>query len=308
MGSVGRRSWFRVSRFLFEVGRLGFRSGDRAEATGWRSVACFARRGTIARDRNVDRCYRTIVGDSKWPVRLTYIRMHRTLMPHRGALAARAEIIPVNLLWVMPAKGDVMGIVIVGAGVLGASAAFHLARMGERVTVIDAGLDGRATAAGAGIICPWVSGVDDPAFYRLYAGGGQYYPALIAALGEAGETETGYRCSGAMLVSRSRRSGGAGLDPSGMARQRGGSGDGGCPSPGSAAQAQAMFPPLRTGLGGVFVSGGARVDGRKLAAAFAAGRWKVPARRRCVAGLRWWRRQAGSPAWRGPGSFAPRTG
>ena len=44
---------------------------------------------------------------------------------------ARAEIIPVNLLWVMPAKGDVMGIVIIGAGVLGASAAFHLARMGQ---------------------------------------------------------------------------------------------------------------------------------------------------------------------------------
>jgi D-amino-acid dehydrogenase len=156
-----------------------------------------------------------------------------------------------------------MGIVIVGAGVLGASAAFHLARMGERVTVIDAGLDGRATAAGAGIICPWVSGVDDPAFYRLYAGGGQYYPALIAALGEAGETETGYRCSGAMLVSG---------DPAElgwierMARQRA------VPAMGdvrrlSAAQAQAMFPPLRTGLGGVFVSGGARVDGRKLAAA-----------------------------------------
>src|ERR1700761_8637896 len=101
----------------------------------------------------------------------------------------------------MPAKGDVMGIVIVGAGVLGASAAFHLARMGEPVTIIDAGLDGRATAAGAGIICPWVSGVEDAAFYRLYAGGGEYYPELIGALAAVGETETGYRCSGAMLVS-----------------------------------------------------------------------------------------------------------
>lgn len=79
-----------------------------------------------------------------------------------------------------------MNIVIVGAGVLGASVAFHLARMGEHVTVIDAGLDGRATAAGAGIICPWVSGVDDPAFYGLYAGGGEYYPDLIAALAETG--------------------------------------------------------------------------------------------------------------------------
>ncbi len=94
-----------------------------------------------------------------------------------------------------------MRIVIVGAGVLGASAAFHLARAGARVTVIDAHLDGRATAAGAGIICPWVSGTEDQAFYRLYAGGGEYYPDLVAALAEAGETDLGYRRSGAMLVS-----------------------------------------------------------------------------------------------------------
>jgi D-amino-acid dehydrogenase len=156
-----------------------------------------------------------------------------------------------------------MGIVIVGAGVLGASAAFHLARMGEHVTVIDAGLDGRATAAGAGIICPWVSGVDDAAFYALYASGGEYYPDLIAALAEAGETQTGYRRSGAMLVSG---------DPAElgwierMARRRA------VPATGeirrlSAAQAQALFPPLRAGFGGVFVTGGARVDGRMLAAA-----------------------------------------
>ena len=79
-----------------------------------------------------------------------------------------------------------MRIVIIGAGVLGASAAFHLARpgphvtgphvtgphvIGAHVTVIDAHLDGRATAAGAGIICPWVSGVEDP-------GSGQRSPPL----------------------------------------------------------------------------------------------------------------------------------
>jgi D-amino-acid dehydrogenase len=156
-----------------------------------------------------------------------------------------------------------MNIVIVGAGVLGASVAFHLARMGEHVTVIDAGLDGRATAAGAGIICPWVSGVDDPAFYGLYAGGGEYYPDLIAALAETGESQTGYRRSGAMLVSG---------DPAElswierMARRRV------VPAMGevrrlSTAQAQARFPPLRAGFGGVFVAGGARVDGRMLAAA-----------------------------------------
>ena len=155
-----------------------------------------------------------------------------------------------------------MTIVIIGAGILGASTAFHLATMGEAVTIIDAELQGRATAAGAGIICPWVSGADDPAFYRLYAGGGEYYPELIAALTEAGQTDTGYRRTGAMLVSG---------DPAElgwierMARQRS------APAMGdigrlSAHQAQTLFPPLRPGLHGIFVAGGARVDGRLLAA------------------------------------------
>jgi len=157
-----------------------------------------------------------------------------------------------------------MRIVIIGAGVLGASAAFHLVRTGAaEVTIIDAHLDGRATAAGAGIICPWVSRVEDAAFYRLYTAGGEYYPDLIAALSEAGETDLGYRRAGAMLVSRDHRE----LDwIERSARQRA------VPAIGevtrlSPQQAQALFPPLRPGLGAVHVAGGARVDGRRLAAA-----------------------------------------
>jgi D-amino-acid dehydrogenase len=156
-----------------------------------------------------------------------------------------------------------MCIVIIGAGVLGASAAFHLARAGAQVTVIDAHLDGRATAAGAGIICPWVSGVEDQVFYRLYAGGGEYYPDLIAALAEAGETDLGYRRAGAMLVSGDTQDL-AWIER--MARQRAVAAMGDVTLL-SAQEAQALFPPLGPGLGGVFVSGGARVDGRRLAAA-----------------------------------------
>ena len=145
---------------------------------------------------------------------------------------------------------------------LGASAAFHLARAGARVTVIDAHLDGRATAAGAGIICPWVSGTEDQAFYRLYAGGGEYYPDLVAALAEAGETDLGYRRSGAMLVSDDtqeldwieRMLGQRAAPAMGVVRRL------------SAAAARTLFPPLREGLGAVHVAGGARVDGRRLAA------------------------------------------
>jgi D-amino-acid dehydrogenase len=155
-----------------------------------------------------------------------------------------------------------MRIVIIGAGVLGASTAFHLAGMGAHVTIIDAHLDGRATAAGAGIICPWVSGVDDPAFYRLYAAGGDYYPDLIAALADSGETDTGYRQAGAMLVSGDTEQL-AWIE--GMVRERADLSAGDV-SRLSAKEAQALFPPLRRGLGGVFVGRGGRVDGRSLTA------------------------------------------
>ncbi|MDR3531638.1 MAG: FAD-dependent oxidoreductase [Rhodopila sp.] len=156
-----------------------------------------------------------------------------------------------------------MRIVIIGGGVLGASTAFHLARAGTQVTVIDAYLDGRATAAGAGIICPWVSGVEDQIFYRLYAAGGEYYPDLIARLAEAGETDLGYRRAGALLVSDDTQEL-AWIER--MARQRAVAAMGAVTRL-SPTDAQALFPPLRQGLGGVHVTGGARVDGRRLAAA-----------------------------------------
>jgi len=158
-----------------------------------------------------------------------------------------------------------MRIVIVGAGVVGASAAFHLARSGAHVTIIDAQHDGRATAAGAGILCPWLSGADDAEFYRLYSAGAAYYRNLISNLADAGETDLGYRRCGALLVSADS----AELDWTerrALRRQT--------PAPAMGAatrlsppEARALFPPLRGDLGAIFIKGGARVDGRRLAAA-----------------------------------------
>jgi D-amino-acid dehydrogenase len=154
-----------------------------------------------------------------------------------------------------------MAIVIIGAGVLGASTAFHLAQAGESVIVIDAHLDGRATAAGAGIICPWISGVEDQAFYRLYASGGEYYPDLIMALAKAGETDLGYRRVGTLLVSNDRREL-ALLER--MARQRASAVMGEVTSL-SSDETRGLFPPLRPDFSGVHIAGGGRVDGRRLA-------------------------------------------
>ena len=157
-----------------------------------------------------------------------------------------------------------MRIVVVGAGILGASTAYHLARDGADVAIVDQAHEGQATAAGAGIICPWASSVDDPAFYELYAAGARYYTDLVPALSELGETDLGFRRVGALLVS---------TDPSELApaesmlrRRRTEApeiGDVGRLTP---HEAKASFPPLHAGLAGLHVSGGARVDGRLLAA------------------------------------------
>jgi D-amino-acid dehydrogenase len=158
-----------------------------------------------------------------------------------------------------------MRAVVIGAGVLGASAAYHLVRAGAHVTVVDACLAGRATAAGAGIVCPWVSGVGDPVFYRLYTEAARYYAELVAALGEVGEHDLGFRRVGGMAVSASA------VDLLCLERVVRGrqmaAPEMGAVSRLTPREAQALFPPLHAELGAVHVEGGARVDGRRLAAA-----------------------------------------
>ena len=51
-----------------------------------------------------------------------------------------------------------MRTVIIGAGVLGASTAFHLSRNGHKLVVIDGALEGRATAVGVMNSIGWLGG------------------------------------------------------------------------------------------------------------------------------------------------------
>jgi D-amino-acid dehydrogenase len=158
-----------------------------------------------------------------------------------------------------------MRIAVIGAGVLGASTAFHLTWAGAEVVLVDQAQSGRATAAGAGIICPWASERPDADWYRIAAAGARYYPKLVGLLAEAGEAEIGYRVSGALQVAadaaeldhierlvRTRQA----AAPEAGAIDR--------PSP---VEAGRRFPPLHPDLGAVHIAGGARVDGRLLAAA-----------------------------------------
>ncbi|SDE59016.1 FAD dependent oxidoreductase [Fontibacillus panacisegetis] len=61
-------------------------------------------------------------------------------------------------------------IIVIGAGILGASTAYHLAKMGADVLIIDRKDKGQASDAAAGIICPWLSQRRNQAWYRLAKG------------------------------------------------------------------------------------------------------------------------------------------
>jgi len=158
-----------------------------------------------------------------------------------------------------------MRVIVIGAGVLGASAAFHAALAGAHVVLVDQAHDGRATAAGAGIVCPWLSGSTDPEWYRIASAGACYLPTLVQHLAGFGEHDLGYRRVGALSVASSEREL-DGIEALARAR-RAGAPDAGDVSRLDSRQAQALFPPLHPELEAVHVSGGARVDGRLLAAA-----------------------------------------
>jgi D-amino-acid dehydrogenase len=151
-------------------------------------------------------------------------------------------------------------IVVVGGGIVAASVAYHLTRDGASVVVIDSDLPGPATAAGAGIVCPWTRPED--ATCRLAAEGARYYPELIAMLAEDGQTDTGYAKVGALSVSADldRLRTISALLHSRLA-DRPEIGEVTVVPPGEPAR---QFPPLDHGLAGVWIGGAARIDGRAI--------------------------------------------
>lgn len=158
-----------------------------------------------------------------------------------------------------------MRIAVIGGGIAGASVGFHAAAGGADVTVIDQQHDGQATDAGAGIICPWTSRVDNAEHFRLGAAGAAYYPELVDRLSELGEDDIGYRRVGALRL---------GQDPDDVAaaealvrQRRDAHPEAGEISVLSGTHAQELFPPLRSDLAAVHLSGAGRVDGRMLCSA-----------------------------------------
>lgn len=159
-------------------------------------------------------------------------------------------------------------VVVIGSGVAGASTAFALAAGGAEVVVVDSVRPGQATAAGAGIIQPWSSGAEGPV-YDLYAAGAAYYPTLLERLAAVGVPDIGYRVTGSLVVHADP----ARLDEveDRLRRRTAAVAVAGAVERLGERDARALFPPLAPALGAVFVSGGARVDGRRLRTGLLAG-------------------------------------
>jgi len=157
-------------------------------------------------------------------------------------------------------------IVVIGGGVVGAAAAYRLARDGVRATLIDRADSGQATAAGAGIICPGTSLRPLPAFFPFAAAAVGHYPALLDALAADGAPPTGYETVGELLVATDDA---AFEDLPELlalfqARQAAGMPNLGQVSAIDGAEARERFPALGDAFGALWVPGAARVDGRLL--------------------------------------------
>ncbi|QUG42864.1 FAD-binding oxidoreductase [Psychrobacillus sp. INOP01] len=90
--------------------------------------------------------------------------------------------------------------IVVGGGILGASTAYHLAKRNVKVTLVDRQDKGQASAAAAGIICPWISQRRNKKWYALVKNGANYYKQLVEELEALGETSTGYKQVGAIAL------------------------------------------------------------------------------------------------------------
>jgi D-amino-acid dehydrogenase len=158
-------------------------------------------------------------------------------------------------------------VIVIGSGIVGASAAYQLAASGAEAIVVDRGDEGQATAAGAGVIFPWPLPGEPPAWAALCAVAADHWPRALEALAADGIDDPGYRGVGGISITddesavsmmvegleQMKRSGAAGLGETRALRS---------------GEARDLFPVLRSDLGGVWAGGIGRANGRVLRDAY----------------------------------------
>jgi D-amino-acid dehydrogenase len=157
-----------------------------------------------------------------------------------------------------------MRVIVVGSGVVGASCAYTASRLGADVLLADAALPGQATAAGAGIVCPWASSLaDDPVWYEFACASARHYPRLVAELADLGETDLGYGQVGGLILAGSPQRQAEVIRQ--LLARRAAAPEIGEVAPLSGTEARGLFPPLDGDGAAVWLGGACRVDGRLLA-------------------------------------------
>jgi D-amino-acid dehydrogenase len=151
---------------------------------------------------------------------------------------------------------------IVGAGIAGASIAYHLLKLNQHVIIYDREDDGQATSASAGIICPWTSQRRNKKWYRLVKEGAKYYPDFIKELESIAQQSTGFRQNGALCLFKDDH-----IQDLAYERIKGKQMD--APEMGqvlklTSDELLSYHPSLTTDFPAVFVEGGAQVDGASL--------------------------------------------
>jgi len=161
---------------------------------------------------------------------------------------------------------NVVDTVVIGGGIVGWSAAYHLVRQGQSVVLIDRADPGQATAAGAGIISPGSSVRMPKATLPLSKAAVRYYRELLQVLADDGQPDTGFDSPGTLFIFQNEEEMARLAEVESFARQLKAEDFGsiGEISVLSGKEAQSLFPPLAEFPAAIHFSGGSRVDGRKI--------------------------------------------
>lgn len=151
-------------------------------------------------------------------------------------------------------------VAVIGGGIVGATTAFYLKKKGHTVTLFDEGT-GQATSAAAGIISPWLSQRRNQNWYQLARVGAKFYPTLMADLGESKDSQI-YQQVGTLLFKKNQTL----LNKlvTLAEKRRIDSPEIGEVHLLSSTQIENKIPLLSPTTSGLFVTGGARIDGQLL--------------------------------------------
>lgn len=157
-------------------------------------------------------------------------------------------------------------IAVIGGGIVGASAAYHLAKAGVKTILVDGAHDGKATSAGAGIVAPGTSLRPLPPFFELAKPAVAYYLELASDLSEINGERCGYEVCGKLMVADSPEKTAKFPEFKALFEQRRAEGMSNLDdiTDISPAEAKEMLPILGDVDAAMFISGAARVDGRSL--------------------------------------------